>query len=139
MPAHACGFVTHKMCRSNCGTQRKTKSGRPSPTTAEHVYQDFGDDVLILDAGPTLVGLESTVVDVREEPWKIYRPGAVTREMLEAHGHVSVEYVGKIEENGAVPSPGMKYRHYAPNVPVFLFRDVDELPPNQVTRKKLWS
>jgi len=50
---------------------------------------------------------------------EIYRPGAVTREMLEAHGHVSVEYVGKIVENGSVPSPGMKYRHYAPNVPVF--------------------
>jgi len=33
--------------------------------------------------------------------------------MLEAHGHVSVEYVGKIEENGSTPSPGMKYRHYA--------------------------
>jgi len=68
--------------------------------------------VLILDAGPTLVGLESTVVDVRRNLGNI-PPGAVTREMLEAHGHVSVEYVGKIEENGAVPSPGMKYRHYA--------------------------
>jgi len=59
--------------------------------------------VLILDAGPTLVGLESTVVDVREEPWKIYRPGAVTREMLEAHGHVSVEYVGKLRKMAQHP------------------------------------
>jgi len=130
MPAHPVALSLIR-CAGPIAAPSANKSGRPSPTTAEHVYQDFGDDVLILDAGPTLVGLESTVVDVREEPWKIYRPGAVTREMLEAHGHVSVEYVGKIVENGSVPSPGMKYRHYAPNVPVFLFRDVDELPPNQ--------
>jgi len=130
MPAHPVALSLIE-CAGPIAAPSANKSGRPSPTTAEHVYQDFGEQVLILDAGPTLVGLESTVVDVRKEPWKIYRPGAVTREMLEAHGHVAVEFVGKIEEGDSVPSPGMKYRHYAPNVPVVLFREISELPVNQ--------
>jgi len=73
MPAHPVALSLIR-CAGPIAAPSANKSGRPSPTTAEHVYQDFGDDVLILDAGPTLVGLESTVVDVREEPWKYTAP-----------------------------------------------------------------
>src|SRR5258706_676054 len=60
------------------------KFGRPSPTRAEHVVEDLGASVdLILDAGPTLMGVESTVLDLTQSPPAILRPGGVTREQLE--------------------------------------------------------
>ncbi|WP_018963375.1 L-threonylcarbamoyladenylate synthase [Coprothermobacter platensis] len=128
MPAHPVALALIKGS-GPIAAPSANKSGRPSPTTALHVFQDFGEDVLILDGGPTLVGLESTVVDVREDPWKIYRPGAVTKEMLEDYGKVRVVYANKLENpSQPAPSPGMKYRHYAPNVPVMLFREESEVP-----------
>ena len=91
------------------------KSGSPSPTSAAHVAKDFGDDLLILDAGECDIGVESTVVDMTRKTPIILRPGAVTQDMLE-------EVIGPVEcvrafspmEEGRPAAPGMKYRHYAP-------------------------
>ena len=59
--------------------------GRVSPTTAEHVREDLGDDVdLVLDGGPTSVGVESTIVDLTVDPPAILRPGGVPAEAIEA-------------------------------------------------------
>jgi L-threonylcarbamoyladenylate synthase len=66
------------------------KSGSPSPTSAAHVAKDFGDDLLILDAGECDIGVESTVVDMTRETPIILRPGAVTQDMLE-------EVIGPVE------------------------------------------
>lgn len=93
-------------------------SGRPSPTTAEHVWQDLAGKIeMLVDGGPVGIGLESTIVDVSEEKPVILRPGAITREMLE-------EVLGEVELDPAITepvkadvrpkAPGMKYRHYAP-------------------------
>lgn len=82
------------------------RSGRPSPTTAEHVVADLGDRIdLLIDAGPTGLGLESTVVDARGTVPVVLREGAVTREQLG---------VGPTSPAADVPSPGTRYRHYAP-------------------------
>jgi L-threonylcarbamoyladenylate synthase len=95
------------------------RAGRPSPTRAEHVFQDLKEKVdLILDGGPTKLGLESTVVDLTVETPSILRPGAVTLEMLKSLIE-KIELHPSILENHAdsetIPkSPGMKYRHYAP-------------------------
>lgn len=98
-------------------------SGKPSPTTAQHVLEDMDGRIpLILDGGPCKYGVESTVLSLVGSP-TILRPGAVTREMLEAViGEVRV--AGSVLEplqNGEVAaSPGMKYKHYAPQAEVIV-------------------
>lgn len=88
-------------------------SGKPSPTKGIHVWRDLqGKIPLILDAGPSSVGLESTVLDLTGEIPTILRPGGVTKEELEeVLGTVAMDSQLK----GQAPkAPGMKYRHYAP-------------------------
>lgn len=92
-------------------------SGRPSPTTAEHVLEDLDGRIdMILDGGAVDIGLESTILDMTVEPPMILRPGAVTADMLEAViGPVAVDETMLGSESEAAPkAPGMKYRHYAP-------------------------
>lgn len=109
------------------------RSGRPSPTRAEHVWHDLQGRVdLILDAGPVGIGVESTVLDVTTDPPTVLRPGGVAVETLRAVlGDVAVDPYAvhppgdahdEEEEEGrpAPRSPGMKYRHYAPSCPVEL-------------------
>ncbi|MCS6845620.1 MAG: L-threonylcarbamoyladenylate synthase [Caldilineales bacterium] len=99
--------------------------GRTSPTTAQHVWHDLrGRIEMILDGGPTPVGVESTVVDASASPVRILRPGGVTAEMLEAVvGPVTVEQRA-VEEGGAhgLPSPGLLRTHYAPRAELVLYR-----------------
>jgi L-threonylcarbamoyladenylate synthase len=94
------------------------RSGRPSPTTAQVVADDLGDMVdLVLDGGPTTIGLESTVVDATRDAVAILRPGGVTREMLEK----VVDLFDGDEKELAYRSPGTVHRHYAPDIPLFLW------------------
>lgn len=98
-------------------------SGKPSPTTAAHVYTDMNGRVpLILDGGPCRFGVESTVVSLTCTP-TVLRPGAVTKEMLEAVvGEVKLAdcLLKPLKEGEKVLSPGMKYRHYAPDARVIV-------------------
>lgn len=99
-------------------------SGRPSPTTAEHVRQDLDGKIeMILDGGPVGIGVESTIVDVSGEVPTLLRPGAVTLEMLEAVvGTVALDPAiqGPLAEGVRPRAPGMKYRHYAPKAELTL-------------------
>jgi L-threonylcarbamoyladenylate synthase len=91
-------------------------SGRISATTAEHVKASLGDKVeLILDAGPTALGLESTVIGFDEEKPVLLRLGAISRREIE-------DVVGRVEDsaNTGVRSPGQLASHYAPRAPVRL-------------------
>lgn len=92
-------------------------SGKPSPTKAEHVKADFGEEFPVIDDGATSIGLESTVLDVTAEPFKIYRPGYVTKEEIEIITGFEVVYVNHSEDQPS-PSPGVKYSHYSPNASV---------------------
>lgn len=93
-------------------------SGRPSPTTADHVWQDLHGKVeMIVDGGPVGIGVESTIVDVTGPVPVILRPGFITQEMLdELFGHVEIDpaITGPMKEGVHPKAPGMKYRHYAP-------------------------
>lgn len=93
-------------------------SGRPSPTTAKHVFDDMNGRIpMIIDGGESDVGLESTVLDVRELPVKVLRPGGVTPKMIaDVVGEVEVagSVMRPLKEGETVLSPGMKYKHYAP-------------------------
>ena len=98
-------------------------SGRPSPTKAEHVACDLGDNVdMIVDGGETVIGLESTIVDFSSEAITILRPGAITKTMIEAViGPVQEANEQLIEVDKVAPkAPGMKYTHYAPKAPLVI-------------------
>lgn len=99
-------------------------SGRPSPTTAEHVRRDLSGRIdLILDGGPVGIGLESTIVDVSCQIPTVLRPGAVTMEMLHSvlkEVCVDPAVSGHIGEDIHPKAPGMKYRHYAPKAELTL-------------------
>lgn len=99
------------------------RSGKPSPTTAAHVYEDMKDRIpLILDGGACKYGVESTVISLAGEP-TLLRPGAITLEMLEAViGHVEVagSVLQPLKNGEIAASPGMKYKHYAPNAEVIV-------------------
>ncbi len=105
-------------------------SGKPSPTTAQHVLDDLNGKIpAILDGGPCLIGIESTVVDLTSDQIVILRPGMITADEIEEVIGQSVVIGGE----GSVPkAPGMKYRHYAPEVPIRLViaEEVPELNPD---------
>ncbi len=99
-------------------------SGLPSPTTAQHCMRDLNGKVpLIIDGGECDVGIESTVVSLVGEP-TLLRPGAITQKMLsDALGKevlISHAVSEPLKEGERPTSPGMKYRHYAPNAKVVL-------------------
>ena len=97
-------------------------SGRPSPTTAEHMLEDMNGKIdAIMEGGACNVGVESTIIDLTCTPPRLLRPGGVTLEQLrEVLGAVDVDAaVTRILQEGEKPrAPGMKYRHYAPKAPV---------------------
>lgn len=102
-------------------------SGKPSPTTADHVMEDLAGKIdLVIDGGPTSIGVESTVVDMTVSPPMVLRPGGTTLEDLRkilANIEVSPSIIhpGRMPINGAPRSPGMKYTHYSPEAEVMLF------------------
>ncbi len=100
-------------------------SGSPSPTNAAHVREDMMGRVdMILDGGASRVGVESTIIKIEnEETVLLLRPGAVTKEDIEALGvrvEIAPSVLGALKEGETVLSPGMKYRHYAPKAPLYL-------------------
>lgn len=102
-------------------------SGKPSPTTAQHVLEDLRGSINgVIDAGEVEVGIESTVIDTSVSPPVILRVGAVTVEEIRGViGDVTYEF----DTAAAAPkSPGMKYRHYAPKAKVILIEgDVEKI------------
>lgn len=92
-------------------------SGRPSPTKPEHVLEDFGEDFPVIEAGETQIGLESTVLDISEKPFRLYRPGYVGKTQIEKI--ISQEILlSSGSEGSPAKSPGTKYSHYAPDAEV---------------------
>ena len=101
-------------------------SGRPSPTTAEHVIQDMNGRIpMIIDGGNAQIGLESTIVDITGSLPMILRPGYITLEKL-LQVVTSIEYDPAViakepDKNITAKAPGMKYRHYAPKGQLTIF------------------
>ena len=102
------------------------RSGIPSPTEADRVAEDMdGRIAAVMDGGACEVGVESTVVDVTGERVRVLRPGAVTVEMLsQIAGGVEIDdaVTHELKTGATVSSPGMKYKHYAPNARVVLVK-----------------
>lgn len=103
------------------------KSNHVSPTTAQHVREEFGGDLLVLDGGPCRVGLESTVLDLSGAEATILRPGHITREQIEAVIGPVAEFRGSVSGKSAARSPGQQHVHYAPRSPAYRF-EIEEFP-----------
>jgi L-threonylcarbamoyladenylate synthase len=102
-------------------------SGKPSPTTAQHVMHDLSGKIAgILDGGETQIGLESTVLDLTNADGPvILRPGAITEVQLEPIIGKMAGSAQTTNESEAPKAPGMKYQHYAPAQPVVLIDGTD--------------
>jgi len=101
-------------------------SGHVSPTTAAHVLSDLDGRIdMILDGGPTRVGIESAVLSLTGRRPRLLRPGMISREEIEeVTGEIDC---GPIEFEGGHPSPGLHEKHYSPVTPLFLV-DGERLP-----------
>lgn len=133
VPSHPVAQALLTACRLPLAGPSANRSGHVSTTTAAHVAADLGDKpALILDGGPTVHGLESTIVDATGETIVLLRPGAATREALERALGEPVASVGPSEATNDVnpSSPGQLTSHYAPRARVRL--NADNLRPDEV-------
>ncbi|HLR76420.1 MAG TPA: L-threonylcarbamoyladenylate synthase [Balneolaceae bacterium] len=106
-------------------------SGKPSPTKPEHIKEDLGESFPVIEAGETQIGLESTVLDVTQKPFQLYRPGAISRKQIEKVIDEQIITV-QAKEVEQPKSPGMKYSHYAPDAAVRWLR-AGEAPEDEQT------
>lgn len=121
MPDHPVALSLIKAAGLPIAAPSANLSGKPSPTNFIHTFQDMNGKIAgIVDGGETGVGVESTVIDCTDNIPIILRPGGVTKEEIETViGPVKID--SQIKEEVENPrSPGMKYKHYAPNVPMVL-------------------
>ena len=119
-------------------------SGKPSPTCARHVIDDLSGRVdMIIDGGSCEIGLESTIIKLDGNSATLLRPGAITADALRcvcASVDIAPAVLEQLKENERPLSPGMKYRHYAPSVPLILIdgerKNVIDLLKSEQKQKK---
>lgn len=114
-PSHPIFHALLKKFGRGIAAPSANKSGRVSPTTAEHVKSEFGGSLYVVDGGACKVGIESTVVDATDKKGvAILRKGIITKEQI-------AEVVPMIDaKEDVIKSPGMLLHHYAPSIPVRL-------------------
>jgi L-threonylcarbamoyladenylate synthase len=125
MPQHAVALALIRESKRPIAAPSANLAGKPSPTSAEHVFDDLNGRIdAILDGGPTRIGVESTVLDLSVDPPLVLRPGGTPLEALKQvlgdvklHPFVAAEKELPIEKTR---SPGMKHKHYAPKAQVIL-------------------
>jgi len=123
MPKHNVALALIRESGCPIAAPSANLAGKPSPTSAEHVLDDLSGRIdAVLDAGPTVVGVESTVLDLTVDPPQVLRPGGTPFEVLR-------QVLGRVELNPAVTaekalrmeqvrSPGLRHKHYAPDAEV---------------------
>jgi L-threonylcarbamoyladenylate synthase len=125
MPKHKVALELIKLSHCPIAAPSANLAGKPSPTNAQHVYEDLNGRIdAIIDGGATNIGVESTVVDLSIDPPMLLRPGGIPFETLKKvlddmklHVFVQAEQELKLKE---IRSPGMKHKHYAPKAEVIL-------------------
>lgn len=125
MPAHPVALALIRCASIPIAAPSANTFGRTSPTTAAHVLEDLDGRIdAVLDAGPAVHGVESTVLDPGRTPMVIYRPGAVTAAQIrDVAGEVEIfRPAAPLRETPkeALPSPGVGLRHYAPKARLIL-------------------
>ena len=125
MPKHKVALSLIKQSRCPIAAPSANLAGKPSPTTAQHVYEDLNGRIdAIIDGGATNIGVESTVVDLSVDPPMLLRPGGTPFEALKkVLGDMKLHPFVQAEQElslGEIRSPGMKHKHYAPKAQVIL-------------------
>lgn len=127
MPSHPLARELISLVEAPLVAPSANLSGKPSSTSSEHVLEDFeGKIAAVLDGGKTEMGIESTVISLMEKQPILLRPGIIAKEAIEeVIKRKLISYSSK--EGKSVPSPGMRYRHYAPLAKISLFFNKEEL------------
>ena len=130
VPEHEAAQAFLRACACTVAAPSANRSGRPSPTTWQAVLEDFDGRIpCVLRGEPSVVGLESTVIDCTTDIPRVLRAGGVT---LEALREVVPDMQGPQDTTGGVPrSPGIRHRHYAPAARVVLVDKVALYRPPQ--------
>jgi L-threonylcarbamoyladenylate synthase len=130
VPSHPVALALIRHAGVPIAAPSANRFGEISPTTAEHVRASLGDRVdLILDAGPSEVGIESTVVSLRRTPPAILRPGMITAEQLAAA--TGLRWDREMDLPHISESPGLHARHYAPRTPFYVLELGAPKPPGR--------
>ena len=130
VPGHVMALELLNRMNGGLAAPSANKFGRVSPTTAQHVWDDLGTSVdYILDGGPCVVGIESTIVDCSIPTPVVLRPGGISTEDIQ-----TVIAIG-FEDTGVSRAPGMLPAHYAPNCQVILVDTIAEANQLLVNRK----
>jgi L-threonylcarbamoyladenylate synthase len=117
-PAHPVALALIRASGVPIAAPSANTSGRPSPTEADAVDEDLGGRIsVLLDGGPTSVGVESTVLDATGPTLVLLRPGGIPAESLAPFGELLLPASEEVRRR----SPGTRYRHYAPRIPVLLW------------------
>jgi len=121
MPQHPVALKLIEKARVPIAAPSANRFTEISPTTAQHVLDSLGSSVdLILDGGPTRVGIESTVVSLRRNPPVVLRPGMI-----------QLPYAREIDKPHIVESPGQHPRHYAPRTKFYILEEGITPPQGQ--------
>ncbi|MBK9247792.1 MAG: threonylcarbamoyl-AMP synthase [Ignavibacteria bacterium] len=137
MPQHPIALALIKAVGQPLVAPSANLSGKPSPTTAQHVLDDLGGKIAaIIDGGKCVVGIESTVLNICTSIPTILRPGAVTREQIETVLSRKIDIQSTASPNIPI-APGMKYRHYAPSATIRIVSTWDEI--QQITNNATLS
>lgn len=138
VPAHPVAKKLLELAQCPVAAPSANPYTRISPTTADHVVQGLGKAVdLVIDAGPTQVGLESTLVSLVDHPPSLLRSGMISKEMLQKIVPIQDLTTRTISDHIPRHSPGLSRRHYSPNIPVTLVEDaqfyrlLDQRAPTQ--------
>lgn len=119
LPSHSIANELIRLSGTAIAAPSANLSGSPSPTTARHCIDDlYGRVDMIIDGGDSIIGIESTVIDLSVDVPTVLRPGMISAEELrEVIGEVNF----KGEDQNAPKCPGMKYKHYSPKAEVYIF------------------
>lgn len=121
IPAHPVALALLQQAGLPVAAPSANLSGKPSPTTARHVLDDLAGRIdAVLDGGSCDVGVESTVLDIRNGQPLVLRPGGVTPADIASILGKECRLASWQSDSGAPPSPGLKYTHYAPQAPLYL-------------------
>lgn len=123
-PSHVVSRKLIEACGFPLAAPSANLSGKPSPTSANHVFYDLNGRIkAILDGGICEVGLESTIVKIEDDSLRVLRPGIISVDMLkEVTENIVLDdsVLNQIDPNSTVISPGTKYKHYSPNADIVL-------------------
>lgn len=125
MPNNKVALALIKESKTPIAAPSANRAGKPSPTTAQHVIDDLAGQIdVVIDSGPTKVGVESTVIDMTKHIPQILRPGGTPLEDLkEIQGKIALHPIAEAKRKVRVltaRAPGMKHRHYAPEAEMIL-------------------